>query len=72
MLIACLFRIAIIIAAYFNLKIKQDDVINAFINAIYNIEGSLVIYQLFLSYKKLGFIAEVNQALYSLCDSPAL
>jgi len=32
-LVACSFRIFIAIIAYFNLKIKQFDVINAFANA---------------------------------------
>jgi hypothetical protein len=55
-----LFRISAAIIAYFNLKIKQFNVINAFINAIYNSELLLVICKLPLSFKKLSYIIKVN------------
>jgi hypothetical protein len=55
-----LFRISIAIIAYFDLKIKQFDVINAFINAVYSSELPLVIYKLPLSFKKLGYVAKVD------------
>jgi hypothetical protein len=64
-----LFRIGATIIAYFDLEIKQFDVVNAFINAIYSSKLLLVIYKLPLSFKKLGYVAKVNRALYSLCDS---
>jgi hypothetical protein len=60
MLVLRLFRIGIAIIAYFNLKIKQFDVVNAFINAVYNSELSLIICKLPLSFKKLSYIAKVN------------
>jgi hypothetical protein len=41
-LVARLFRIFIAIAAYFNLKIKQFDIINAFANAKRLVSSSLV------------------------------
>jgi hypothetical protein len=66
------FRIGTAIAAHFDLKIKQFDVINAFINAVYSSELPLVICKLPLGFKKLGYVAKVNRALYNLRDSPVL
>jgi hypothetical protein len=63
------FKIGAAIVAYFDLEIKQFDVINAFINAVYSSELSLVICKLPLSFKKLGYVTKVNRALYSLRDS---
>jgi hypothetical protein len=63
------FRIGTAIAAYFDLEIKQFDVINTFINAVRSSELSLVIYKLPLGFKKLGYVAKVNRALYGLRDS---
>jgi hypothetical protein len=69
MLVLRLFKINIAIIAYFDLKIKQFDVINTFINAIYSSKLLLVIYKLPLGFKKLSYVAKVNRALYSLRDS---
>ena len=66
------FRIIATIIAHFNFKIKQYDVINAFINAIYSLNLPLVICKLPFSFKVLKYIAKVNRALYSLRDSLAL
>jgi hypothetical protein len=55
-----LFRISTAIIAYFDLEIKQFDVVNAFINAIYSLELLLVIYKLPLGFKKLGYVVKVN------------
>jgi hypothetical protein len=66
------FRIGAAIVAYFDLEIKQFDVINAFINAICSSELSLVICKLPLGFKKLGYVAKVNRALYSLRNSLTL
>jgi hypothetical protein len=63
------FRISTAITAYFDLEIKQFDVINAFINAVRSSELLLVIYKLPLGFKKLSYVAKVNRALYSLRDS---
>ena len=43
-LIARSFKIFIAIIAYFDLKIKQFDVINAFINAKRLVRSSLIVY----------------------------
>jgi hypothetical protein len=66
------FRISIAIIAYFDLKIKQFDVVNAFINAVRSSELLLVICKLPLSFKKLGYVVKVDRALYGLCDSLVL
>ena len=66
------FRIGVAIAAYFDLEIKQFDVVNAFINAVRSSELPLVIYKLPLGFKKLGYVAKVDRALYGLRDSPTL
>jgi hypothetical protein len=42
MLTARFFRIAIAIAAYFNLEIKQFNIINAFINANCPLNSALI------------------------------
>jgi hypothetical protein len=60
MLVLRLFKIGVAIAAYFNLKIKQFDVINAFINAIRSSELLLIICKLPLSFKKLSYVVKVN------------
>jgi hypothetical protein len=65
-------KIAIAIIVYFNLKIKQFNIINAFINAIRNLDLLLVIYKLPFSFKVLKYVAEVDRALYSLRNSLAL
>jgi hypothetical protein len=64
-----LFKIGAAIVAYFDLEIKQFDVINAFINAVRSSELLLVICKLPLSFKKLSYVVKVNRALYSLRDS---
>jgi hypothetical protein len=68
MLILKSFRIGAAIIAYFNLKIKQFNVINAFINTVCSSELLLVICKLLLGFKKLGYVIKVNRALYSLYD----
>jgi hypothetical protein len=63
------FKIGAAIVAYFDLEIKQFDVINAFINAVYSLELLLVICKLPLGFEKLGYVVKVDRALYSLYDS---
>jgi hypothetical protein len=63
------FKIGIVITTYFDLEIKQFDVVNAFINAVYSSELLLVICKLPLGFEKLGYVAKVDRALYSLRDS---
>ena len=43
-LVACSFKIFIAIIAYFNLKIKQFNIINAFANAKRLVNSLLVVY----------------------------
>jgi hypothetical protein len=66
------FRIGTAIAAYFDLEIKQFDVVNAFINAVRNSELPLVICKLPLGFKKPGYVTKVDRALYGLRDSLVL
>jgi hypothetical protein len=54
------FKIIVAIIAYFNLKIKQYDVVNAFINAIRSLNLLLVIYKLPFSFKVLKYVAKVD------------
>jgi hypothetical protein len=54
------FRIGVAIVAYFDLEIKQFDVVNAFINAVCSSELLLVICKLLLGFKKLSYVVEVN------------
>ena len=71
-LIARSFRIFIAIIAYFNLEIKQFDIINAFTNAKRLVGSSLVVCQLPDGFKIPSIYAKINRALYRLRDSPAL
>jgi hypothetical protein len=66
------FRIAIAIIAYFDLEVKQFDIINIFINAHHNIESALVICHLPNGFKAPGKLVEVYRVLYSLVNSPSL
>ena len=72
MLAARSFRVIIAIAAYFNLKIKQFDIINAFINANCLIRSALMACMLPDKFKRLGIYAKINRALYGLKDSLTL
>jgi hypothetical protein len=60
MLVLRLFRIGTAIVAYFDLEIKQFDVVNAFINIVYSSELLLVICKLPLGFEKLGYVIKVN------------
>jgi hypothetical protein len=66
------FRIDYVIAVHFNLEMKQFDIVNAFVNAIRNLESSLIIYKLLLGFERPGYVVEVDRALYGLRDSLAL
>jgi hypothetical protein len=66
------FRIAMAIAAYFDLEAKQYDVVNAFINAQRDPESALVTCHLLDGFKREGMVVELQRALYRLVDSPAL
>jgi hypothetical protein len=63
MLIEQLFRTLIIIIAKFNLKLKQFNIINAFINVKLN---KKIYIKILLGYIKLKIILKLQKALYSL------
>jgi hypothetical protein len=51
MLVACLFRITTTLAAYFNLEIKQFNIVNVFINTKRDTRSTLVATYLLNSFK---------------------
>jgi hypothetical protein len=51
-LTACLFRVIIVIAAYFNLKIKQFNIVNVFVNIKRDLYSVLVAYKLLNRFKQ--------------------
>jgi hypothetical protein len=63
------FRIALAIAARFNLELKQFNVTNAFIHALIN---RIVYIRMPKGYSVLGTVLKLNKALYSLRISPLL
>jgi hypothetical protein len=67
-----LFRIAMAIAAHFNLEVKQHDVINAFIYASRQLKEPPVTCHMPDGFPMPGILIEVKQALYGLVDSPSL
>lgn len=64
------FRIAIAMAAQFDLEIEQFDVVNAFLNA--SLEGEPVYCELPDGFKKPGKCVRLLNALYGLRDAPLL
>jgi sRNA-binding regulator protein Hfq len=58
--------VASTIAAYFDLEIKQFDIINVFINTERDSNRPIVIYKLPDGFKVPGYIIEVDRALYRL------
>lgn len=64
------FRIAMAIAARYDLEIEQFDVVNAFLHA--TLEGDPVYCELPDGFKEHGKCAEVRRALYGLRDAPLL
>jgi hypothetical protein len=60
------FQVASAIIAYFDLEIKQFDIINAFINTERDFNRPIVVYKLPDGFKMPGYIVEVDQALYRL------
>jgi ribosomal protein L23 len=71
-LVACLFRVAIAITAYFNLKIKQFNVVNVFVNTKRDSRSVLVAYKLLNRFKQPKIYVKINRALYKIKDSLAL
>jgi hypothetical protein len=60
MLTACLFRITSTLAAYFNLEIKQFNVVNTFINAKRDTRSTPVAAYLPNSFKQEGKYIEID------------
>jgi hypothetical protein len=60
MLILKSFKIIIAIITYFDFKIKQFNIINAFINVIYSLNFLLIIYKLLISFKILKYVVKVK------------
>ena len=81
MLAAKSFRVAISIAARFNLEAKQFNVTNAFLNSTFDKSQGKVFCRLPDRYKEVleqpkgltsGFVAELDKALYRLRSSPLM
>jgi hypothetical protein len=66
------FRVAMALAAHFDLEIKQYDVVNAFINARRDTNSVPVACKLPDGFKAPGMSVEIDRALYGMKDSPAL
>ena len=66
------FKVIIALAVKFNFKVKQFDVVNAFINALRDLKGVLITYYLLNGYKQKGMLINVDKTFYGLRDSPAL
>jgi hypothetical protein len=60
------FHINYIITIHFDLKMKQFNIINVFVNVIRNSKGLLVLCKLPLRFEKPKYIIEVNYTLYKL------
>ncbi|RAQ98619.1 reverse transcriptase domain protein [Stemphylium lycopersici] len=65
------FRMAMAIAAEFDMEIRQLDVVGAFLNAHINSESEILC-DLPDGYKKAGRCVKLRRALYGLRDSPLL
>jgi hypothetical protein len=57
---ACLFRVTIAVAARFNLKIKQFNIINVFVNAKKDLRSVLVAYKLLDRFKQPKICIKIN------------
>jgi hypothetical protein len=55
-----LFKIGIAIIAYFNLKVKQYNVINAFIYALRQLDGPAITYYIPNGFLILGMLIKVK------------
>jgi hypothetical protein len=66
------FRIAIAIAAAFDLEIIQLDIKNAFLNATRNAGEEPIFCEMPRGYRKKGMVLRLWKALYGLRDSPKL
>jgi hypothetical protein len=71
-LAACSFKVAIAVAARFDLEIKQFNVVNTFVNAKRDPRSVSVAYKLPDRFKQPRMCVEINRALYRIRDSLAL
>jgi hypothetical protein len=60
------------ITAYFDLEVKQHDIINAFIYASRQLNRPPMTCYMPDGFPMPGILVKVKQALYSLVDSPSL
>ena len=66
------FRIIIATAAYFGWDVRQHDVVNAFLNALFT-EGAEPIYVAYPpGFEREGYVLQLLRAFYGLRESPAL
>jgi hypothetical protein len=72
MLVLYSFRIGMAIIAYFNLKVKQYNVINVFIYALKQLDRPTITCYILDGFPILEMLIKVKQALYSLINSPLL
>ena len=72
MLASRLFKMGMAIIIYFDLEVKQYNVINAFIYAFRQLDGPPMTCYILDGFLMLGMLIEVKQALYGLVDSPLL
>lgn len=66
------FRVAMALAAQFDLEIHQFDVVNAFLNAVRGPNDPPITCYLPDGFKKDGKVVELRRALYGLRDAPLL
>jgi hypothetical protein len=59
-LVACLFRVTIAIAVCFNLKIKQFNIVNTFVNIKRDLHSVLVAYKLLNRFKQPKICVKIN------------
>jgi hypothetical protein len=71
-LAAYLFKVTIAIAAYFNLKIKQFNMVNTFVNIKRDPYSVSMAYKLLDRFKQPRICVKIDWALYKIRDSPAL
>jgi hypothetical protein len=67
-----LFKVTIAIVTCFDLKIKQFNMVNAFVNVKRDLYSVLVAYKLLDRFKQLRMCVKIDRALYKIRDSLAL
>ena len=72
MFILRLFKVAIVLVIYFDLKVKQFDVINVFMNVTWDTCSQTIACKLLDSFKKSRIYIEIDCVFYGLRDLLAL